>query len=50
VIDDYDQRSTICEKDGFSGLRAWDRTSVMEYGFVVMSIKADLLSDGVSRS
>ena len=27
VIDDHDQRSTICEKDGFYGLRAWGRSS-----------------------
>ena len=27
MIDDHDQRSTICEKDGFNGLRAWGRSS-----------------------
>ena len=27
VIDDHDQRSTIYEKDGFNGLRAWGRSS-----------------------
>ena len=33
VINDHDQRSTICEKDGFNGLRAWGRSS----GWVIMS-------------
>ena len=27
VIDDHQQRSTIVEKDGFNGLRAWGRSS-----------------------
>ena len=50
VIDDHDQRSTICEKDGFNGLRAWGRSSgfyqatsgmfyIIDSGLVLHSVK-----------